>query len=59
MIKLMAKLLGRFILVKDYDLALHYAKESKLNCITPNREIVYSGGYLTKVGISNNSNGGG
>lgn len=49
----MQRLLGKYILVKDYDLALHYAKENKLNCVTPNREIVYSGGFLTKVGYNN------
>lgn len=48
--KLLTHLLSKYILVKDYSLALHYAKENNLNCITAQQEMVYAGGFLTKVG---------
>ena len=36
---------------KDFDLALKYSAMYKLDCITGDGEIVYSGGFLTKVGF--------
>lgn len=40
----------KHVLVKDYDIGLTVSKEYHLNCITAEREIVYSEGYLCKVG---------
>ncbi len=37
-------------LVTDYDTGLKVSKEFHLNCITADKEIVYSEGYLCKVG---------
>jgi hypothetical protein len=44
----------KHVLVKDYDLGLTVSKEFHLNCITADREIVYSEGYLCKVGKDGN-----
>lgn len=43
-------LVSRYIVVKDFDIALKYAKEFKLNCITADKDIVFSEAFLTKVG---------
>ena len=42
------------MLVKDYDLGLKISKEYFLNCITVEKEVVYSEGYLCKVGKDTN-----
>lgn len=38
------------MLVKSYELALDISKRYHLNCITGDREVVYSEGYFCKVG---------
>ena len=38
------------MLVSEYDLGLKVSKEYHLNCITSDKEIVYSEGFLCKVG---------
>jgi chromosome segregation ATPase len=37
-------------IVKSVDQAFSIAKNQKLNCVTTNLQVVYSGGYQTKVG---------
>lgn len=48
---LIGHIFGKALLVKNYDLALKFSQEYKLNCVTAKGEIVYSQGYLTKVGF--------
>lgn len=38
------------MLVKSYDLGLDVSKKFHINCITADKEIVYSEGYFCKVG---------
>lgn len=48
---LLDKIFGKLLFVKDFDLALEYAAKYKMDCVTGNGEIVYSGGFLTKMGF--------
>lgn len=48
---LLDKLFGRLLFVKDFDLALKYSAMFKLDCITGEGEIAYSGGFLSKMGF--------
>ena len=52
---LMNKLFCKILLVKTYSLAMEYAKEFNLTCITPDLQIVYAGAFVTKVGYYNKS----
>ena len=44
------KVFGKTLIVKSYDIGVKFAKETKMNCITPDNEVIYSGGFVTKVG---------
>jgi structural maintenance of chromosome 3 (chondroitin sulfate proteoglycan 6) len=44
------KIFGKCILVKSYDVGIKYASLYNLNCISPENEIIYSGGYVTRIG---------
>lgn len=52
---LLKDILGKNILVSDLETALMYASDYKLNCVTGQGEIVYSGGFLTKLGYYDNN----
>jgi methyl coenzyme M reductase subunit D len=41
-------------MVSDYELGLKVSKEYFMNCITYDKELVYSEGYLCKVGKDTN-----
>jgi hypothetical protein len=51
--KLIDEVFSRVIITKTYEMALVFAKEFHLECISHNKEVVYAGGYLTKVGFTN------
>ncbi len=48
---LLDKIFGRLLFVRDFELALEYAAKYKMDCVTSAGEIVYSGGFLTKMGF--------
>jgi chromosome segregation ATPase len=48
--KILNNTFGKYMLVKSYELALDISKRYHLNCITADREVVYSEGYFCKVG---------
>jgi septum formation topological specificity factor MinE len=48
--KLVNNILCKYMLVKDYSVALTYAKEYHINCITAEQEIVYADAFLCRVG---------
>ena len=48
---LLDKLFGNLLFVKDFETALKIAAEYKMDCVTGNGEIVYSGGFLTQMGF--------
>lgn len=50
LVRLIANTFNRHMLVKDYELGLSVSKEYHLNCITADKEIIYSDGYLCKLG---------
>jgi len=52
---LIEHIFGKGLFVKSYDLALKFAKEFNLNCVTAKGEVVYAEGYLTKLGFINES----
>ncbi len=48
--KLLNNTFGKYLLVETYELGLEVSKRYHLNCITGDREVVYSEGYFCKVG---------
>jgi structural maintenance of chromosome 3 (chondroitin sulfate proteoglycan 6) len=44
------KLFGKCLLVKNYEVGLKLAKTYNMSCITAENEVIYAGGYVTKVG---------
>lgn len=48
--KLLNNSFGKYLLVESYELALDVSKRYHLNCITGDRELVYSEGCFCKVG---------
>lgn len=44
---------SKVVLVKNYMLAMQVAQEFNLTCVTPDLQIVYAGGFLTRVGQYN------
>lgn len=48
--KLANNILCKYMLVRDYTVALALAKEYHVNCITAEQEIVYADAYLCRVG---------
>ena len=52
--KIIVNTFSNHVLVKDYELGLKISKEYFLNCITADKEVVYSEGYLCKVGKDTN-----
>lgn len=49
--QLIEHIFGKALMVKNYDLALKFSKDFQLNCVTVKGEVVYSEGYLTKLGF--------
>ena len=43
-------ILGKTLLVQDLQAANRFSKDYQLNCVTLNREVVYSGGFLVQAG---------
>mmetsp|Transcript_11976 Transcript_11976/g.11853 ORF Transcript_11976/g.11853 Transcript_11976/m.11853 type:complete len:151 (-) Transcript_11976:1635-2087(-) len=43
----------KFLLVKSYPLAMQYAKDFNLTCITTDLQVVYAGAFISKVGYYN------
>lgn len=50
---LLRNLFSKVVLVKNYMLAMQVAQEFNLTCVTPDLQIVYAGGFLTRVGQYN------
>ena len=48
---LLDKLFGKLLFTKNFDSALDHAAQFNLDCVTSEGEIVYAGGFLTKVGF--------
>lgn len=48
--KIIANAFSKYMVVKTYGTGLRISKEYHLNCVTFDREIVYSDGYLCKIG---------
>ena len=44
------------LFVKDFETALDYAGKYNMDCVTGDGEIVYAGGFLTKMGFYDISN---
>jgi structural maintenance of chromosome 3 (chondroitin sulfate proteoglycan 6) len=44
------KIFGKCVLTKNYELGIKFAKENHLNVVTAENEIIYAGGFVTKVG---------
>lgn len=55
LINLTKDVLGNSIIVSDIKKAHMYAEDYKLNCVTAKGEIVYSGGFLSKLGFYDNN----
>ncbi|CAD8085040.1 unnamed protein product [Paramecium primaurelia] len=49
---LIAKVIGKWIAVKDYQTALDISSKYEINCITQDNEVVYADSFLTKVGAT-------
>ena len=52
---LVQNIFSKVVLVRNYDEGMTVAKDHNLTCITGELEIVYSGGFLTRVGHYNRS----
>ena len=48
---LLDQVFGKTVLVRNQDIANKYSKQYKLNCVTPDGQIVYSGGFMVKAGF--------
>eukprot|EP01017_Pseudomicrothorax_dubius_P041211 TRINITY_DN6566_c0_g1_i5.p1 TRINITY_DN6566_c0_g1~~TRINITY_DN6566_c0_g1_i5.p1 ORF type:complete len:1138 (+),score=257.98 TRINITY_DN6566_c0_g1_i5:67-3480(+) len=48
---LMSHFFGGILFVRNFVTAMKFAKDHKLNCVSYDGEIVYAGGFLTKVGL--------
>ena len=48
--KLINNTFCRYMVTDSYETGLKISKESHLNCITMDREVIYSEGYLCKLG---------
>lgn len=44
------KVFGKSLLVKNYEVGMKVSKQYGLNCVTAENEIIYAGGFVTKVG---------
>ena len=42
---------GKAMLVRNYEVANRYAKDSNLHCVTPDGQIVYGGGFIIRAGF--------
>ena len=50
MSKILNNTFNNYVLVKSYEDALDVSKKYGINCITAEKEVVYSEGYLCKLG---------
>ena len=48
---LLKKNFGHCQLVKNYEIGMKYAKKYNFTCVTSQNEIIYNGGFITKVGF--------
>ena len=48
---LLKKNFGHCQLVKNYEIGMKYAKKYNFTCVTAQNEIIYNGGFITKVGF--------
>lgn len=52
------KVLGKWLCVRDYETALQIAGPNNANCVTLENEVVFSEGFLTRVGATKQQMGG-